>query len=150
RPALQLHQCSVRVAATSTLKIIPRSGEFPYDARSAPIIPPPFTPELGARHDRLDQAVESVALGRHAVAHRFDERLIRQDQTAAQRVHKQLTAEILEEVVLAAVGDVSAQPNQAIAFGAVGKCRLGAHGAVSQIAVAALADRAVALKDKPD
>ncbi len=91
-----------------------------------------------------------MSLGDESGAHRLDRRLIREDQASSQGVDQQFAADVVDEIVLPLVGDVAAQAGEAVSLAAIRKGRLGAYGAIAEVAVAPLADRAVALEDQSD
>ena len=106
--------------------------------------------ELRAGDDRLDQAAEAVAVGREPLAHGLDGRIVRGQQAAPQGVGQQLAAEVVDELVLALLGEVAAQAVEARPLAAVGEGRAGIDRPAAEVEVAELADRAVAFEDQAD
>ena len=116
-----------------------------------PVVPPPLLEELGAGDDGLDQAVESMALGSEPVAHRLDRRLIRKDQASSQGINQQLAAECSRRSRPARCSAMyrrrPARPSPSLPSGNVA---LGLDRAIAEVAIAPLADRAIALENQPD
>src|SRR5262249_22706358 len=65
-----------------------------------------FIAELWTGYDGLDHRMEAVAIGGERGAHLIDQRLVGEQQRAAERVDEQLAAHVVEKVVLAAFANV--------------------------------------------
>src|SRR5207244_1641374 len=98
---------------------------------------------LGTGDDRLNQAVEAVAVGSESRAQRFDGRLVRERQAAPQRVGEQLATEILNELLLTLCGQIAAQAVESRPFAAVGERRLRLDRVAAKVESASFADRTV-------
>src|SRR3569832_2187263 len=87
--------------------------ESPFDfVRSDMLFPPllflraPLRAELRTRHNRVHQRAEAIAVGAQRLLHLVDRRLNAKHERPSQRVRQQLTAEVVEEVVLTMLADV--------------------------------------------
>ena len=116
----------------------------PRGRRDAPV------QELRAGDDRLDQAAESVAVGREPLP--LSSIVSSSDgmQAASQRVGQQLAAEVVDKFVLPLFVEISAQAVEPVSLAAAGKRRPGVDRAAARSIVRDLADRAVALVRQPD
>jgi hypothetical protein len=91
-----------------------------------------------------------MAAGGEPVTHRRDRRVVRRDQAAPEGVRQQLAGEVVDELGLATLGEIATQAVEAVSRAAVGERGAGLDGTAAQVAVAALADRAVALEGQAD
>src|SRR5579872_3046726 len=103
----------------------PRHGgrEYPWPrgVSSPRIVAPPLVQKLRACHDRFDEAAEAIAVCRQALPHGVQRRPIRQLQAASQRVREELTAQVVEKVLLPFVAQVGTQSVQSFPIFAVGE-----------------------------
>src|SRR5262249_41195500 len=114
------------------------------------IVTPALFQELRAGDNGFDQAAESVILCGETSLHRRECLPVRRDQTASERVGEQLSAQVVDEVLLPLVPEVHVQPFQPRAVLAVWERCRGCYGTVAQVLEPPLADGAEALEDQAD
>ena len=85
----------------------------------------PFVQKLRTRDDRFDQTAERVIVGRQPCPHLVERLLVRRQQAAPQGVGKQLPAQVIDEIVLPFVAQISRRPGEPVAVLAVGEGRGG-------------------------
>src|SRR5947209_945229 len=110
----------------------------------------PLVPELWSADDLLDQAPERIAVGRQPGPHLPERLLVRNQQTAAQGVGKQLLAQVVGEIALPLVAEIGAQALEPVPLRPVGERRGGLDRPSPQVARAALAYRPVPLERQAD
>jgi DNA polymerase len=62
--------------------------------------------KLRARHDRIDQSGDAMSVSGEPAVHSLDQRLVREQQRAAQGVYQQLPGEVIQKIFLAVRPDV--------------------------------------------
>src|SRR5579872_6223042 len=76
--------------------------------------------KLRAGDDHLDQAAELILIGRKLNPHPVERLSVRRQQPAPQRVREQLSAQVLDVIVLPFIAQVLAQALQPVPLLAVG------------------------------
>src|SRR5262249_51841026 len=85
------------------------------------IVAPSFVQKLRSRDDRFDQAAECIPVGRQPGPHLGEGFVVRGEQAAAQRVRKQLPAQVIDEIVLTFIVQILAQTREAVPIFSVGE-----------------------------
>src|SRR5437868_4517730 len=103
----------------------PNSSSFPSLGRNR--LGAALVEELATGDDALDGRLEAVAAGREPAVHVLDQRLVGDQQAAPERVREQLAAEVVDEIGLAVIADVPAEPRQSFTLAAAreGRARVG-------------------------
>src|SRR5262245_5630752 len=106
--------------------------------------------ELRSGNDRLDKGPETIAVGSEFFAEGRHGGLVRRNQASPQRIREELAAEIIDELVLALLVQVAAQPVHSRSLAAVGKCRLVFDRPPAEVFFAPVADRSIPFEHEAD
>ena len=119
-------------------------------ARAAPRPVRTFLQELRARYNRFYKRAESITVRRHPVVHALDQRLVREEQRAAQRVHEHFTTKVVQKVFFPVGLDVALQTGQPRPQTSARESGLRVDRTSAEVFRSGFADGPVALEREPE